>query len=285
MKRTLFLIIILICIPAYAGATTLFLDDWGIEPGVSWIPSSSPSGVSVVTEDYTKEDNGFVGPGYGGQPFDAEAAYMAFADSKLYVAIVTGLPQEGSPDPWRYDNSFYNYYDWNKGFDKYWYAPGDIGLDLGADGSYEYAVSLRNEGDNNSGVSAPGAGLLLSGNLEWEGTKAWSHYDAGETYEGADVWAVTEYKDAVSLDGNFSYSEFGKGHYAIEAIIDLALLDMGEADLLAMHWVMECGNDFINVETEIPANVPEPSTVMLLGLGVAALGIYKRKQKFRRDSN
>ncbi|RJQ17944.1 MAG: PEP-CTERM sorting domain-containing protein [Nitrospiraceae bacterium] len=260
-----------------ASASTLFLNDWGVSPG-NWQPTQGPSNVAWTSEDYTGTGPGFVSPGWGGQPFDTEAAYIGFKNSRMYIAIVTGLPQEGSKDPWRYNNPLYGSYDWSRSLEKYWYDPGDLGIDLGGDGTYEYAISTRTTNIHSTHTPTPGVGKLLSGNLVWENPRAWNYNNNYEDWDGiSDPWAVAEYDNAAALGDNFSYAPFGEGHYAIEAIIDTSLIGLTGGELLSLHWVMECGNDNIHLLTEVPANVPEPSTILLVGSGCTALFFYRRR--------
>ena len=44
---------------------------------------------------------------------------------------------------------------------------------------------------------------------------------------------------------------------------------------LGLHWTMLCGNDV--VEGNVPLPLPEPGSLLLLGLGLAGLGIYRRR--------
>lgn len=282
ITKILILIIFILSLSLTSNASTLFLENWGISPG-NWIPGSMPSHVKSTVEDYTANGPGFVGPGWGGQPFDAEAAYLGFKNSKVYIAIVTGMPQTGSKDIWRYNNPSYRSYDWNRKLEKYWYDPGDIGIAISkigvdtGDVVYNYAITTRSNNIHSSGVLTPGAGMLLSGSLLWENPKAWDHGSSYTTWNGvSDPWAVKGYDNALNLGSNFQYSAFGEGHYAIEAIIDYSLLGLKDWDILNMHWVMECGNDNINLSANVPETVPEPSTILLLGSGFAGLAFYRK---------
>lgn len=46
---------------------------------------------------------------------------------------------------------------------------------------------------------------------------------------------------------------------------------------VGLHWTMYCGNDV--VEGQANFGVPEPSALILLGFGLAGLGVYKRRAK------
>jgi len=242
-------ILTLVIVPVHAS--TLFVEDWGISPG-TWVPTNAPSNVKWTTEDYVGP-GGYVGPGWGGQPFDAEAAYFATEGSKVYIAIVTGLPQSGV---WGYD-------------------PGDVAINIGNDNIYDFAITTRNTNINSQHTPTPGAGWLLSNNLQWTNTQI---YWGGVS----NPWAVKSYGSAINLGNNFSYSAFGGDHYAIEAIIDNSLLGLINGDVLSLHWTMECGNDninLINATVEGLQPVPEPSTILLLSSGIGGILVFYKKRK------
>jgi len=283
MKRIIIFFLLFLGIVFYhsipAGDSTLFLEDWGVVPGI-WTPTSAPADIRWVVEDFTGNNPGVVGPGWGGQPFDAEAAYIAIAGSNIYLAVVTGLPPQGIKDPWRFDNPTYTTHDWNRGLEKYWYDPGDIGIDIGGDGSYEFAITTRINNMNSSYAPTPGAGVLVSGNLVWENPRAWGTETYYTDWNGvSDPWAVVGYDHALYLGTNFSYTVFGNGHYAIEAIINNSLLGLNAGDILTLHWTMECGNDSITLSNPIEKSIPEPSTFLLLGTGITSLFLFLHKKK------
>lgn len=232
------------------NASTLFVEDWGISHG-SWAPTNAPSNTKWFTEDFV-DSGGYVGPGWGGQSFDAEAAYFGVSETKLYFAIITGLPQTGV---WGYD-------------------PGDIAINIGNDNTYDFAITTRPTNINSSHTSTPGAGWLLNDNMEWTNTQI--------RWGGAsDPWAVKSYGAATNLGSNFSYSVFGTDHYAIEAIVDNSLMGLRNGGILTLHWTMECGNDYINLNTTVQdlQPIPEPSTILLLGSGAGGILVFYKRRK------
>jgi hypothetical protein len=78
----------------------------------------------------------------------------------------------------------------------------------------------------------------------------------GAPVEGATVTFVNQNGDNSSMSFKFDDSFLGN------------IANMG------LHWGEECGNDV--VEGNVPLQVPEPGTILLLGLSVAGLGLYRR---------
>ena len=274
------------CFSIPANATSLFIEDWGVT-ATDLTPTTAPSNSANVQESYTGADpNGQVTPGWGGYQFDAKASYIGFDGTKTYLAVVTGLPQAGAKDFWRYNNLFYNYNDWNQSLEKYWYVPGSLALDIGGDGSYEFAVSTRLNTDNATYAPTPGEGMLVSGNLQFENSVAWSDEFNSTDWGGeSDPWAVTEWDNSIGVEFGYSSLGFADGYetFVIEAIIDTALLGLTLGDELAVHWTMECGNDAIDVSATVGPDsvtpVPEPTTLLLLGSGI--VGIVGLRKKFK----
>ncbi|MDM7913687.1 MAG: PEP-CTERM sorting domain-containing protein [Candidatus Eisenbacteria bacterium] len=249
MKATSSILLLLAsCLAVSQAPASLFLDDWGISYG-RWNPEvSSDMRVVFAVDDYVSGANGWLDPGYGGQPFDVEAVYLACDASRLYLGVVTGFGPDGGMG-------------WNG-----WYyqhlCPGDLALDLSGDGVYDYAVD----------VSAVGA--VRHRELVWEnpslaGRPAWG--GAG------DPLRVKQWADSFDSE-SFSYAAFD-GRYAIESIIELADVDWtGDAKL---HWTMGCGNDLAEIEMKVSNPIPEPSTLMLLAAGLLGSGVLARRSRRR----
>ena len=244
-KWLLLIIFLFIVTPVYGYVIDGKVSDWEIDLLASgadkkeYLDDNLPSGGWDI--DYITEDNAdvhssgliYVGPGYSIQNlFDVEAIYFDNDSNYAYVAIIHGLPESGDP--------------------YYGFKPGDIAIDVGSDGSYEYGVDIYER--------------KLYSVTNWLKV-----YYSGHSV--SNPWAI----QSGTVIGNVSlaYSNGQKSHYVIETAIPLSYLGLNAGDHLTIHWTMECGNDYLNLDATV---VPEPATLLLLGTGLIAFGISRRKK-------
>ena len=236
----------ILSVPASAYTIDGSLADWGVTPGAycsgssDWIPDT---GIWYAVDDNNPAIN-YVGPGYGGQEYDAEAIYIDFDSSNLYFSVVTGFPGSGTDE----------------------YKPGDIALDFDMDGFYEY------------GIDTTGNGAFTKGSLysvsEW-GTGSWEGVGAP-----TEILSGTEILNPVTSNLVYNKTYYGSDdHYVIEGYMPISAFgsDWNPSNFKA-HWTMTCANDYIEVTV-----TPEPTTLMLFGVGLLGLGRL-RKRKIRTRS-
>jgi hypothetical protein len=235
MKRALSLLLPLTVLAwvATPASASLFLSDWGVSYG-NWDPvDSADMRIRYYTEDWDDDnENGWLDPGYGGDLFDVEAVYFGMDEAKYYFAVVTGFRPEGS---------------WG-------YSPGDLMVDFGNDGSWDFAFDIDQ------------GGAML--------TQLTSVEDTAYDWENSsNPYRVAGYDGAPMPVQGYRYGEFS-GRYAIEAMIDRG--SAGKVIDFRVHWTMEGGND----AGDLVDSVPEPATVLLLGAGLlgAAASRIRRKR-------
>lgn len=223
------------------------LSDWGVTPGIygssDWTPNP---GIFYNVEDNDPAVS-YLGPGYGGQKFDAEAIYIDSDSTNLYFSIVTGLSKDGAV------SGSTTYY------------PGDIALDFGLDGFYEYGIDTNGDGSFTKGTLYS---VTSWGNGIWGGI-------------GAPTNIITGSEILNPSDTNLVYNKtyYGNGngnHYVIEGYMPISAFGSNWDESFKAHWSMTCANDFI--ETEV-FPTPEPTSLALLGIGMfGILGMKKKKE-------
>ncbi len=253
---------------ASAGLMTAFNDG----PG-GWIQFNSQSS----TED------GSVAPGVGGQSFDAEYLSYKIEGNNLWLGLQTGFNLETG-------KVYYSGKD---------YYAGDLALSFDGNSGYEYAVDfglytedyLKNDGIlPNNGTS----GDKVEADIDNNGKDAAGLYSA-ITWNN-DVYSGHTTANPFAMDGgtivggalltNTWNSETVGGNLSYYRTVSLDLTKILGADwaidgfTLGAHWTMSCGNDAIDGSVTIPgAPVPEPTTMLLFGAGLAGLaGVTRRRR-------
>ena len=286
MKRIIFAMLVMVLFFSNGSLLAFTIDgsysDWGIDPANShWIPWDSTStnhgslgnqerGSTIFNgkriyyslEDAVGTDNegnsGYVEPGYGGQDYDAEGAYLYLTDEYLFLGIVTGYPESGISS---HDT-----------------IPGDIAFlftdHLPSDSEiistdYQYGLTLnvnsRTGFVNHALYNASGWETGLS---NWSGAGGVTLMTGGTLVSNDSSKILVEYG---TVDSTIP-------RYFIEARLsrDLFGSDWGLGKYVTIHWAPSCAND--HLEVTAPTPVPEPATLILMGMGLISLGTISRKR-------
>jgi len=276
--RTLALAALLSAGSAQAFVIDGNLSDWGIHHNGNasdWIPTSSVA--AYVVEDQTGGLNTYLNPGYGGQAYDAEAMYLAWDARNLYIAIVTGH-NPLTPNIFTAAGDSY--------------GPGDIAIDFGPNGSFDYGIELLGTGTTKAGhvYANVNWGLGL-----WKKNGAWTGYydpNANRNRAVADPAHPTSILRGTDVGtGTVAYTTVGQNNYGIwnkdlhyfyEVSVPLSAFgaDWAPGNHFDVHWSQNCANDSILVDPPIlaAASVPEPGTLALLPLGMLGLIALRRKK-------
>jgi hypothetical protein len=103
-----------------------------------------------------------------------------------------------------------------------------------------------------------------------------SYFNSGAIYRnGQEVSVIEDGQTAVS-SGTWGIDEGATTSYndnSLRFVIDLTGTSLLTSDQIAFHWGMTCGNDTIE------GIVPEPGMLALLGIGLAGIGVTRRKNK------
>ncbi len=222
------------------------LSDWGLSTagfvtnGNNWDPGLP--GVYVAQEDWVGS-GGYVGPGWGYQNYDIEAILVTSDATNLYIAIASGFPP--------FNNGHYD--------------PGDIAIDLGADGSYDYAFVFYPDGRSN--IAHDDALYQVLDSSAWQEVY-YSQHSESDPYRLKDVAGLYQY----IADGSFAYTSDSTPRYLMEVSIPWSALG-GYVGWFKVHWTMECGNDHLEVTAY---HTPEPASILLLGSAFLVIGLPLR---------
>lgn len=259
------------------------LDDWGLTVSDGnesnfLHPRADIGLLSYYREDQkdSGDDGYYLGPGYGGQNYDAEFMGVALQGSTLYITIVTGQ---------RPDNGFSRY------------SPGDIHITT-ANGLYGIEVGGGKGGGDGAAITDGERGstyrLNASGyTVGYKKTAAdqyagslWSNVDwildpVGPVHTQVQ-FAINDDSDHIG-DADYIYtrdSVTGQ-HAVIELALDTSLF--GNNMLQSIFWAPSCDNDEVGVNLQLVTSdgslrseqLPEPGVAALFGLGLFGMATVR----------
>ncbi len=219
--------------------------------------------------NYEDDTDNTLGPHTGGQDYDGEFLGVGVSGAYLAISIVTGQrPDNGST----------------------YYAPGDLRIvtSLGTFGVEltGKTYNLDNSGYTQGSSTAPfaaGTVVKTTSSSNWKtppstlppatpvqlvgGTSVGS-LNSSEFYSAGDSQKYTNYY------GTLKNSK----HTIYELLIPLSYF--GVAEITSVHWAPSCGNDLLDVNTNIN-HMPEPTSLALAGF--AGIGFALRALRRRRS--
>lgn len=270
---------------ANAGPIAIYLNGIGVNvPNAvsaansatsAWAPGSGAD-VSFVAED-SVGGSGYVGPGYGGQPYDLEALYVQRDGTQLTITGISGASLAampvGSSGACSSSSACYTF------------PIGDFFIGTGSTSAFNPLMGIEVTGQHylmhatqgtTIGWDSPlAAGSIVGvtpgtpGNQSgYElGLAAWNYVGAPSQL-AASGWSLQPGAATVSW-------EMLNGHAAFQASMDVSSLGSLASSDFIVHWGELCGNDFLRTSS----SVPEPASLSLFGLGLAGLAAARRRKR------
>lgn len=276
MSNTLIRALALATLLSASGAQAFVIDgnlrnDWGVQRNGSatgWTPNGNARAYKI--ED---QHDSYLNPGYGGQAYDAEAMYVAWDAGSLYIGIATGH------SPLTPNNPTGNRY-----------GAGDIAIDFGINGSFDYGVELLGSATTSAGHIYSSVNWALG---VWKSTGGWTgYYDPGlagnlalaDPTHPTSILSGTDRGTGTVAYTTVSQNNYGTWiadpHYFYEVAIPLSSFgaDWADGANFRVHWSENCANDSIWVDATATHQVPEPGTLALLPLGMLGLMALRRNK-------
>lgn len=232
-------------------------------PSAAWAPGVAD--VSFTAQDFVGSD-GYVGPGYGGQPYDLEALYVQAVGSNLIITGLSGanlaaMPEglSGSCPSGSPCNTF---------------PVGDFFVGTGTVDNFTPVEGIEVTGqhydmDSNGYTTGWTTPLAAGSVVDVNGADLVN----GGFDRGLAVWNWVGSPSQIAASGYTGQSPLRRGsvtwetingHAAFQAIVDTQYLGSVLNSNYVVHWGELCGNDFIRTSV----NVPEPGSLWLLAAGL-----------------
>jgi len=236
------------CLPAY-GQFGWQLYDFGSTPfdhNNNWSPISYPYSIGNLPS-----------PGYlgeGGEKFDLEGFNFSHKDGKVNISLTNSFGYSSYSTGWNQDLALGDIF---FGFNGNTY---DYGIDISTNRLYK--VDSYNGISNKSGTYYGTSIEPLAGGWEIN-----SGTDLGQITNSFTYWPHLETNPMQGLGDT----------YVFEFEFDDALIsEFSDYSSINFHNTIECGNDLIE---ESYSAVPEPTTLLLFGLGSLGMAAYRRRKK------
>jgi hypothetical protein len=223
-------------------------DQW-YPNGVGWLPSPGPFNE-------------------GGEHFDIEGLNFALEGGSMYVTLTKSFGQ------FAYSSSWGSFYSAGDLFFELQGAGGDAlyaldlsnfagGVDLWEVSTFDYIPNVNGSYYNNSSVRFGVGPYQVSSGVRHAGVVNSNElYNA--TYEVDNGPQLPDYMPTYVWEFEFAVSELG--------------VDLSNYSGIEFSTTLECGNDKLLKRYDLDV-VPEPGTVILLGVGLLGLGAGLRRRK------
>ena len=242
-KLSIFLVLSTLAVFLVAGNAQALPKIDGIFNLTEW------AGYYVNDDGVKNTDNGYVDPGYGGQAFDVEYLGLIVTDDMVYFGLQTGFD-----------------------FGRTDYKPGDFALDVNG-GGYDWAIDFSISGNTVTYKLVDMS--TIDGDTYWDGATSFGASNPFQAlYTEDDV--VSTFTGVYQIAKDLSNNVDGGYSYTIEGAFQRSLLVSNyDGGLIKEHWTMSCGNDAGDLTS---APVPEPTTILLSGIGLLGMGLFLRRK-------